>query len=106
MHSVTLPEIACKTPEVADSLLKDTQQADTKWSRQINDLRDEYKWLVFLSIPRVLLLANVLKREQVDLIVSEVSFLVKNQPSVRETLQQNIKVSRVTSDYSTRHDDQ
>ena len=92
MFSVTLPEIPCNTPEMADNLLQDTQQADTKWSRRINELRDEYRWLVFFSIPRVLQLADVLKREQLNLIVNEVSFLANNQPSVRDTLCQNIKV--------------
>ena len=92
MYSVTLPAIPCNTPETVDNLLQDTQQADAMWSHRINELRDEYMWLVFFSIPRVLQLANVLRKEKLIVIVNEVSFLTTNQPWVRKKLQQKIKV--------------
>ena len=79
-------------------MVQDTQQAVTEWSQQISELRNQYTWLLYFSIPRMLKLYMLMhseeleKTEKVDKIVCEVSFLATNQQTEREKLRLGVEV--------------
>lgn len=67
----------------------------TEWSQEVSDLRARYTWLLFFSVPKMLLLHKLmhsppLEGEKIDNVFHEVSFLVANK---RENLRSNLQVS-------------
>ena len=79
-----VPSIPCSKPtEDVNATVQDTQLVVTKWTQQMAELHDNYPWLLFFSIPRMLQLYWLIhsKERQVDKIFREVSFLIINQPA-------------------------
>ena len=73
----------------------DTQKAVREWQKEISELRSNYTWLLYFSIPKMLLLYRHIKSHShdIDAIVHEVSFVVYNQEIERRDLQCGVEVS-------------
>ena len=83
----------------------DTEQILTAWSKQVAELHSIYDWLLFFSVPKLLLLHQLLiegekagplaeeerARWQAE-VVREVSFLCENTSDAREQLMKRVKV--------------
>ena len=67
------------------------------WLGKVSQLRREYSWLLFFSVPKLLLLHSLVDELQPDLaaIVSEISFLFENDSDVREKLTNVLKVKSI-----------
>ena len=72
--------------------MKETEEKLRLWSLEVTDLQSHYKNLLFLSIPKLLILHKSMRENQVEEIVNEISFLFKNNTIVREKLKSNVKV--------------
>ena len=65
----------------------------------MTELRSQYDWLLFFSIPKILRLYKLLsgsedcEQEEVDKIVCEISFLCQNDVSTRNTLKKIVQVT-------------
>ena len=73
----------------------DTQEVVVEWQKNISMLRSRYTWLLYFSIPKMLLLYRHIKSPPpgIDVIVHEVSFVVYNQEVERIDLQRGVEVS-------------
>ena len=73
----------------------DTERLVQKWSENVSQLRREYSWLLFFSVPKLLLLYSLVDEQEPNLaaIVAEISFLFENSVKVRENLTTVLKVS-------------
>ena len=56
----------------------ETERILTKWMERVAELRNEYKWLLFFSVPKLLLLYHLLQDQNLAAIVHEISFLFSN----------------------------
>ena len=67
----------------------------TTWADRVDELRNQYDWLLFFSMPKLLLLYDLLQAESPNLeaIVHEISFLCSNQQPSWENVQKLVKVS-------------
>ena len=72
----------------------DTEKMVSQWSDKVSQLRREYSWLLFFSVPKLLRLHSLLEELEPDLkaIVAEITFLFENSSDVREKLTQVVKV--------------
>ena len=68
-----------------------------RWSDKVSQLRREYSWLLFFSVPKLLLLHSLVDELQPDLaaIVAEISFLFENDSDVRKKLTNVVKVRSI-----------
>lgn len=81
----------------------DTESQLTAWASTVTKLRSKYDWLLFFSVPKQLLLYQLIHKwdeenteECVDMIVKEVMFLVTNDPMTRQELRERIEVTEYT----------
>ena len=53
----------------------------TTWMQSVDELRNQYDWLLFFSMPKLLILYDLLQAERSNLeaIVHEISFLCSNE---------------------------
>ena len=67
----------------------------TRWEQQMTELRHQYKWLLFFSVPKLLLLYHLLQEENPNLeaIVHEIIFLCSNTQEAWESALKMVKVS-------------
>ena len=67
----------------------------TKWMQQVDELRNQYHWLLFFSVPKMLLLYHLLqeKKPNVEAIVHEISFLCCNEQAAWENARVVVEVS-------------
>ena len=72
----------------------------TLWTKTVTDLRNQYEWLLFFSVPKLLLVYQLIQgwneeeREGcLDQLVREISFLINNEAMTRETLRKKIEVN-------------
>ena len=87
----------------------DTEATLTAWASGVTKLRSQYQWLLFFSVPKQLLLYQLIQQceeeeeegegqgegqgEQcVDLLVREVMFLVSNDTATRKYLRADFQV--------------
>ena len=77
----------------------DTESKLTKWANRVTELRSQHQWLLFFSVPKQLLLFQLIQEwdeenveECLDLLLKEVMFLVTNDPIARKDLRENIQV--------------
>lgn len=95
-----IPPIPCSnTKESMESIVEQTQLSITEWSKEVSHLRTQYTWLLYFSVPKMLLLYWLIRsscqgEKMLDEIVHEVSFLMINQPEEREKLSKAVLVSR------------
>ena len=80
--------------------MADTESLLTSWTRRVTKLRSQNQWLLFFSVPKQLLLYQLIQQfakeggeEIADQLVREVMFLVVNDPTAREELKESILVS-------------
>ena len=67
----------------------------TTWIQHTTRLRNQYKWLLFFNVPKLLLLCHLLQEENPNLeaIVHEISFLCSNTQEAWESALKMVKVS-------------
>ena len=90
---------------ITDSTLSPSQVADTEsllttWARSVTKLRSQHQWLLFFSVPKQLLLFQLIQQleegreeEIADQVVKEVMFLVTNDPRARDKIKDSVLVS-------------
>ena len=84
--------LPCSTSRTdADSKKRKTEATLEGWRKSVTELRSQYDWLLFFSIPKILRLHNLLsnrtgEQDELDKIVCEISFLCCNDEPTRDTL--------------------
>jgi len=65
------------------------------WGKEVRSLHRQHKWLMFLTVPKVIILSDQLTSNEHDAqrIVKEISFLFLNRRDVRSKLQNTVQVS-------------
>ena len=93
----TGPPLPCTVdPEAAEERVKETEIVLTTWTHEVEQLRKEFSWLLFFSVPKLLRLYQLLNEEQENVevhlkqIVHEISFLCVNSVEARRRM--NVKV--------------
>ena len=89
--------IDCTT---ADERVRETEAVVKDWKTRVQDLRCQYKWLLFFSIPKILRLFELLSPRnletdcciKVEKILNEVCFLFRNDQKARNALKISIEV--------------
>jgi len=78
----------------ADARVKETEVTLESWRKRVSELRSQYDWLLFFSIPKILNLYNLMSsgEDKMDQIVAEVSFLCRNNQASRDTKRLAVKV--------------
>lgn len=80
-----IPMITCShTKESMEREVQETQLLITEWNGKVSNLRAKYTWLLYFSVPKMMLLYDLIHsscqgEERTDEIVHEVSFLMTNQ---------------------------
>ena len=76
-----------------------TESKLTSWARCVTELRSLHKWLLFFSVPKQLLLYQLIQQfskdreeEVTERLMQDIMFLVKNVPTARQKLWSNIMV--------------
>ena len=66
-----------------------------KWMQHVDELRNQYHWLLFFSMPKILRLYHLLleRNPNVKSIVREISFLCRNDLAAWENAQVVVEVS-------------
>ena len=82
------------------SQVADTESLLTAWARSVTKLRSQHQWLLFFSVPKQLLLFQLIQQleegreeEIADQVVKEVMFLVTNDPRARDKIKDSVLVS-------------
>lgn len=93
----TGPALSCRiNSEDAEERVKETEIILTTWTHEVTNLRKEFSWLLFFSVPKLLRLYRLLSEEQGNMdvhlkrIVHEISFLCVNNAEARKRM--NVKV--------------
>ena len=73
----------------------ETKAVLTTWMQHVNKLRSQYHWLLFFSVPKLLLLYRLLqeKKINVEAIVHEISFLCSNEQASWKNAHDLVEVS-------------
>ena len=66
-----------------------------EWMELVDKLRNQYHWLLFFRMPKMLLLYHLVKKENPNLegIVHEISFLFHNEQAAWKSVQNMVEVS-------------
>ena len=93
----TGPALSCQITSVdAEERVEETEIILKTWTHEVANLRQEFSWLLFFSVPKLLRLYRLLSEEQDNMdvhlkrIVHEISFLCVNNAETRKRM--NIKV--------------
>lgn len=63
-----------------DILVQDMHTEVTKWKEDVSNLRTEYEWLLYFSVPKILLLYDLITSPNgAEKIIQEVSFLTDSK---------------------------
>jgi hypothetical protein len=91
------PALSCQfTTEGSEECVRETEVILTTWTHEVANLRKEFSWLLFFSVPKLLRLYRLLIEEQENMdihlkrIIHEISFLCVNNAEARRRM--NIKV--------------
>ena len=99
-----IPPIPCsRRKEEVDRMVQDTQQLVNTWTLEVTNLRDRYSWLLYLSVPKMLRVYELVTgtapdlqgEEVVDRLLHEVSFLAVTNSAEIQKLRRRILVSVV-----------
>ena len=65
------------------------------WMECVAELRSQYDWLLFFSVPKLLRLYHLLQEEDLNLeaIVHEISFLCSNEQAAWESALEMVQVN-------------
>ena len=101
-----VPTIKCSEDQKVHERVDVMQAEVEEWKQNMLQLQAHFPWLLYFSVPKILLLHQLLSHHQIDLdkIIHEVSFLIINQPQQRSRLQDIIMVSIVHWVFTTKHD--
>lgn len=92
----SLPPIYCSEKE-EDMCIRvfEMQRAVEECLREVSELRSRYTWLLYFSIPKMLLLHKQIHSpsRDIDVIVHEISYIVYNQKIEITELRQGVLVS-------------
>ena len=76
--------------------VKITENELMTWMQTVTELRSKYNWLLFFSIPKLLIIYGLLKsaesKEQIEQLMQEISFLCCNDQRTREIVETRMKV--------------
>jgi hypothetical protein len=94
----TGPALSCQFTkgDYIEERVQETEVILTTWTHEVANLRKEFSWLLFFSVPKLLRLYRLLSEEQENMdihlkrIVHEISFLCVSNAEARRTM--NIKV--------------
>ncbi len=87
--------------EEVDRTVQETQQQVTAWTRQVSDLCNQFPWLLYFSVPKMLRLYGFLTSpdlhgdDKVDRLLHEISFLAITNTAETQNLRRGIQVSIV-----------
>ena len=72
-----------------------------KWTQDVDELRNQYHWLLFFSMPKMLRLNHLLweKNPNVEAIVHEISFLCCNEQAALESIWKMVEVRGYKEDW-------
>ena len=72
--------------------------------QSVDELRNKYDWLLFFSLPKLLVLYHLLRAEDPNLeaIVHEISFLCSNEQAAWKGVQAGVEVSWSVEDVGAR----
>ena len=78
--------------------MRETEDALKNWRKHVTELRSQYDWLLFFSIPKILKLYDLLstgnrRLDLLETIVCEISFLCPNNQPAREILKEAVQVN-------------
>ena len=83
-----------------ESMVQEAQNLVAKWNHEVSELQARFHWLLYLSVPKILQLNQLINNNssdegewKVDRIIHEVSFLMSNQPIEKEKLRKGVLVS-------------
>lgn len=74
------------------SQVHETEKMLTNWMQRVAELRSQYDWLLFFSVPKLLLVYHLLQEGNVEGIVHEISFLCSNEQDAWKSAQVEVKV--------------
>ena len=65
-----------------------------EWMQLVDELRNQYHWLLFFRMQKMLLLYHQLKEKKpnVEVIVHEISFLCRNEQATWKSVQNMVEV--------------
>ena len=88
-----IPPIRCSIGEIeVNEMVKKTNCIADRWGSDINNIQNEYTWLLYLGIPKILQLFSFMNgNDKADKIFHEISFLF-SQHSRIETFKVDIEV--------------
>lgn len=92
----SLPPVLCSEhKEIVHLRVLQMQDVVEKWKLEVSELRSRYTWLLYFSIPKMLLFHKQINSSSrdIDAIVHEVSFIICNQEIKRMELRQGVLVS-------------
>lgn len=101
-HYVTKKEVKCyKHEDDVDNMVQELQTSVTNWKHIISELRANYTWLLYFSIPKLLLLHEIIcssleGTEKLEKTIQEVSCLTVSQPPEGVMLRERVKVRCTT----------
>ena len=94
-----IPPIPCsRRMEEVDRMVQDTQQNVNTWTNEVSNLRNQFKWLLYFSVPKMLRLYGFLTspslqgEDVVDRLLHEISFLVVTSTAETQKLRMRIQV--------------
>ena len=74
------------------SQVHETEKMLTNWMQRVAELRSQYDWLLFFSVPKLLLVYHLLQEGNVEAIVHEISFLCSNEQDAWKSAQVEVQV--------------
>lgn len=76
------------------SQVHETNELLKTWMQRVDELRNQYNWLLFFSVPKLLLLYNLMRAEirNLEAIVHEISFLCSNEQGSRKSTRELVEV--------------
>lgn len=87
----------CTSKEDVDMMVKELQTSVTDWKKKVTQLRANYTGLLYFSIPKILLLYEIIRSTSDDMdnlekTVQEVSILTINEPLEGARLREIVQV--------------
>lgn len=77
-------------------MVQEMHTSVTKWKQEVSNLRVDYTWLLYFSVPKILLLYDLITSSpsEAEKIIQEVSFLTASrQHSDGVSIKERIQVS-------------
>ena len=90
LQSGSIIPIRCSVPqEELEAKVEEMQRVHTRWSEHVSEICAQYPWLLFFSIPKILLIYKLILNASSVEVVHEVSFLDHDRGSLEIKVQVN-----------------